>query len=137
MRFKNQQRDSSMPEVNLIPMMDVLMTVLTFFILTSMSLTGERLASVNLPGAGAGVNEKEPTKPLEVGLNQQSEILLEGKTASVTQLTEQMQSYLAENPDGAIVLKADRNLPYQKVEELLKQMSKIGGINVSLAIERR
>lgn len=137
MRFKHQQRHSSVPEVNLVPMMDVLMTVLTFFILISMSLTGQRLAFVNLPGAGAGVNEKEPVKPFEVGLNRQGEILLDGKAASEAQLAEKMQSYLAQNPDGSIVLKADRELPYEQVEKLLKQMSKIGGVSVSLAIERK
>ncbi|HEY9833002.1 MAG TPA: biopolymer transporter ExbD [Stenomitos sp.] len=139
MRFKNQQRDSSMPEVNLVPMMDVLMTVLTFFIITSMTLTGQRTAFLNLPGVGTGVSEQtapEP-EPFEVGLNQQGEILLEGKTISDAQLAETMQSYLAQNPQGSVVLKADRKLPYDKVEKLLKQMSKIGGSNVSLAIEQK
>lgn len=128
-----------MPEVNLVPMMDVLMTVLTFFILTSMTLTGQRTAFLNLPGVGAGVSEQKApeSEPFEVGLNQQGEILLEGKTISDAQLAETMQSYLAQNPQGSVILKADRELPYEKVEKLLKQMSQFGGSNVSLAIEQK
>jgi biopolymer transport protein ExbD len=138
MRFKNQQRDSSIPEVNLVPMMDVLMTVLTFFIITSMTLTGQRLANVNLPGVGAGGDEQkaQEQEPLVVGLNQQREILLDDKAVSETQLAEKMQAYLAQNPEGSMVLKADRELPYEEVEKVLKEMGKTGGSRVSLAIER-
>ena len=98
MRFKNQQRGSSIPEVNLVPMMDVMMSVLTFFIITSMTLTGQRLTNVNLPGAGAGGSEQKAQEPLVVGLNRQREILLDNKAVSETQLAEKMQSYLAQNP---------------------------------------
>jgi biopolymer transport protein ExbD len=139
MRFRNQQHNSSVPEVNLVPMMDVMMSVLTFFIITSMTLTGQRLANVNLPGLssiGAGESEQKAAESLTIGLNRQGEILLDGKVANVTQLTEIMQAYLAQNPQGTIVLKADRELPYEEVVKLLKEMAKIGGSQVSLAIER-
>ena len=136
MRFKNQQRGSSIPEVNLVPMMDVMMSVLTFFIITSMTLTGQRLTNVNLPGAGAGGSEQKAQEPLVVGLNRQREILLDNKAVSETQLAEKMQAYLAQNPEGSMVLKADCELPYEEVEKVLKQMGKIGGSRVSLAIER-
>jgi biopolymer transport protein ExbD len=139
MRFRNQQQNSSVPEVNLVPMMDVMMSVLTFFIITSMTLTGQRLANVNLPGlsgTGAGGNEQNATESLVIGLNRQGEILLDSKVANLAQLTETMQAYLAQNPQGTVVLKADRELPYEEVVKLLKEMAKIGGSQVSLAIER-
>jgi biopolymer transport protein ExbD len=136
MRFRNKQQGSSVPEVNLVPMMDVMMSVLTFFIITSMTLTSQRLANVNLPGSGAGGSEQKDQKPLVVGLNRQGEILLDNKAVSKAQLAEQMQSFLEKNPEGSMVLKADRSLPYEKVEELLKEMGKIGGMSVSLAIEQ-
>ncbi len=114
------------------------MTVLTFFIITSMTLTGQRLANVNLPGVGAGGDEQkaQEQEPLVVGLNQQREILLDDKAVSETQLAEKMQAYLAQNPEGSMVLKADRELPYEEVEKVLKEMGKTGGSRVSLAIER-
>lgn len=139
MRFRNQQQNSSVPEVNLVPMMDVMMSVLTFFIITSMTLTGQRLTNVNLPGLSgieAGGNEQNATESLVIGLNRQGEILLDSKVANVAQLTETMQAYLAQNPQGTVVLKADRELPYEEVVKLLKEMAKIGGSQVSLAIER-
>lgn len=139
MRFKNQQKSSSIPEVNLVPMMDVMMSVLTFFIITSMTLTGQRLGTINLPGiagTGAGESEEKATESLVIGLNRQGEILLDSQVTSVAQLSKKMQAYLAQNPQGTVILKADRELPYEEVVKLLKKMSKIGGSRVSLSIER-
>ncbi len=143
MRFRNRQQNSSVPEVNLVPMMDVMMSVLTFFIITSMSFTGQRLGNINLPGlSGSETDTGSKTgqlvkQTLDIGLNRQGEILLDNQVITVDQLAETMRSYLAQNPQGTVVLKADRELPYEQVTKLLKEMSKIGGSRVSLAIERR
>lgn len=141
MRFKHQQRDSSLPEVNLVPMMDVLMSVLTFFILTSMTFTDHRLENVDLPSLsgelrpGTGASQQKAAESMVIGLNQQSEIVLDNQVITVAQLLEKMQLYLSQNPEGTVVLKADRKLPYKEVEKILKQMSKISNNRVSLAIE--
>jgi biopolymer transport protein ExbD len=48
-----------------------------------------------------------------------------------------MQDYLQKNPNGAVVLNADRKLPYEQVVQLLGRMRDIGGDRVSLAIESK
>jgi len=117
-------------------MLDVLMSVLTFFIITSMMLTGERLSNIELPGAGGGV-QQEAIDPLEIGLNQQGEIVIANRTVSEEELAETMQAYLAKNPQGQVILKADRELPYEQILQLLKKMGAIGGRRVSLAIQKQ
>jgi biopolymer transport protein ExbD len=103
-----------------------------------MSLTGQRIAGINLPGtSGEGAEDRQNTNTLVVGLNRQRQILLESKIVNIDQLEESMQSYLSKNPQGAVILKADRELPYQEVEKLLKEMGKIGGSNVALEIEQK
>lgn len=136
MQFRTKRKGSLVPEVNLVPMMDVLMSVLTFFIITSMTLTSQRLGNISLPGAEAGVNEQKAAKQLVVGLNKQGQILLDNKTTTRVQLAIKMRSFLQENPQGVVVLKADRDLAYQDVMQLLKEMGDIGGDRVSLSITK-
>ncbi|MGF1478744.1 MAG: ExbD/TolR family protein [Cyanophyceae cyanobacterium] len=131
MRFK-RQFDSS-PEVNLIPMMDVLMSVLTFFIITSITLTGQRLGDIVLPEGGGGADQE--VDAFTVGLTKEGEILMAGQTIGEEELVQQMQSYLSEYPEGTVIVKADRELVYQDVLSLLEKMAEIGGERVSLAIE--
>ncbi|MGD2183351.1 ExbD/TolR family protein [Lusitaniella coriacea] len=136
MRFRNRQTPS-VPEVNLVPMMDVLMSVLTFFIITSMTLTGQRLGNINLPSAGSGGGAiQEKVQPLVVGLDKEGTILIDNQAISEAELAEEMQAYLAEKPDGKIVVKADRALAYKDITQLLKKMAAIGGDRVSLAIQK-
>jgi biopolymer transport protein ExbD len=139
MRFKNRQTNEELPEVNLVPMMDVLMTVLTFFIIVSMTLTGQQIANVTLPQTdGAGVKTENETKAsLVIGLNSNSEIVLENEVIDTNQLSEAMQEFYTQHPNGVVLLKADRGLDYSKVVQLLKTMRDIGGDRVSLAIERQ
>lgn len=124
-----------MPEVNLVPMMDVLMTILTFFIIIAMTLTTQQTVNVTLPSANAGAVELKEPDPLIIGLNLQGEILLDSKTVSQAELSQRMQSYLVQNPKGAVILKAADKIPYEQVVKLLGTMRDVGGDRVSLAIE--
>jgi len=135
MRFKSQQKKSEMPEVNLVPMMDVLMTILTFFIIIAMTLTTQQTVNVTLPSASAGAVELKEPDPLIIGLNLQGEILLDDKTVSQAELSQRMQSYLVQNPKGAVILKAADKIPYEQVVKLLGTIRDVGGDRVSLAIE--
>jgi len=135
MRF-NKQQTSSTPEVNLIPLLDVLMSVLTFFIIASMSLTSQKLAGISLPGAGAGFNEQQTPEQLIVGLDKQGKLLIKGETVTSAEMAKEMSSFLDKNPQGAVILKADKELPYQEVVKVLKEMGKLGGSRVSLSITR-
>lgn len=136
-KFK-QRRQSELPEINLIPMMDVLMTVLTFFIIITMTLTGEQIANITLPQAkGSQANETpKPSVRLVIGLDAQGQMNIDRQPVSDPQATTQVQTFLRQNPDGLIVLKADRQLNYRYVQKALQMLQLAGGDRISLAIEQ-
>ncbi|HEY9878890.1 MAG TPA: biopolymer transporter ExbD [Leptolyngbyaceae cyanobacterium] len=140
MRFKARSRESDIPEINLVPMLDVLMTVLTFFIIVSMTLTGKQIANVRLPQSVLGIEtptqeEGQKTEPMVVGLDKDSNLVLEDQKVSFAEVGQSIRTYFAENPDGKIILKADRELSYADVANLLVELRSIGGNRVSLAVE--
>ncbi len=136
MRFKSQRKLAAMPEVNLVPMMDVIMTILTFFIIVSMTLrNGQSVLDVNLPQAGAGVTQEENIEPLIIELNAQGQMSVAGQAIEVMEWEPRMRSYLETNPQGSVLLMADQTLPYGEIVEILGRMKQIGGDRVSLAIE--
>ncbi|PSB00625.1 ExbD/TolR family protein [Merismopedia glauca] len=140
MRFKNKYKDSHISELNLVPLMDVLLTVLTFFILISMTLTKQQGGvNIELPttSKSAGVSKEQSPDPLIIGLNKQGEILLVNKPVTKEDLDVKIQAYLQEKPEGVVILKADRKLPYEQVLQLLASMKEIGGDRVSLAIDQK
>jgi biopolymer transport protein ExbD len=135
MRFKNQQR-APMPVVDLIPMLNVMMAVLAFFVTISMTLANPQGVDVQLPsGETTSATEEEAPDPLIVEFNREGQITINDQTVTQEQLFGQMQAYLTENPKGAVLLNADPQLPYEQVVQLLGQMRDVGGDRVSLGIE--
>jgi biopolymer transport protein ExbD len=134
MRFKRNHR-GSLPEVNLVPMMDVLMTVLTFFIIVSMTLATQQGVQVQLPSnQPASPTEPQP-EPLVIRMNAEDQLLLNEQPIARAELLSNVQAYLEKTPKGAVVLQADRQLPYEQVIQMLGEMKDVGGDRVSLAIE--
>lgn len=135
MRFKTR-RQRSAPTINLVPMLDVLMTVLTFFIITSMLLTTQQGVNVQLPSNEVSAAQQNQPEPLIVDFKEQDQFLLGNQLISKEQLFEQVKVYLEQNTQGVVLLKADSQLPYEQVIQLLGEMRNIGGDRVSLAIEQ-
>jgi biopolymer transport protein ExbD len=136
MRFKSKHKGSQMPELNLVPMMDVIMTILTFFIIVSMTLTNRQNAvNLKLPSVGSGISQQKTPDPLVISLNPQGQLFLGKEPITEEQLVQPVQVYLQQNPQGAVILNADHKLPYEQVIKVIGKLRDIGGDRVSLAIE--
>jgi biopolymer transport protein ExbD len=139
MRFRAQQnRHNSMPEVNLVPMMDVIMTILTFFIILSMTMSNFQSVDVRLPGRGdakGNAQKSIPVDPLIIGLNLQGQIRTTTGMVTRDQMIQQVRNYLGKNPQGVVILNADKAVPYEQVIQLLGILRDVGGDRVSLAIQ--
>ncbi|MEM9487099.1 MAG: biopolymer transporter ExbD [Cyanobacteria bacterium P01_F01_bin.116] len=137
MGLRARQESKGVPEVNLVPMMDVLMTVLTFFVIISMELSGVQIFGVSLPQAVSGVDEEvvEKTEPLVIGLREDGSTVYNDEPITIPALAPIIQGYFVDSPDGFVMLKADRTLPYSDVAKLLADLRSIGGKKVSLAVE--
>ncbi len=134
MRFRRRS-NSQMPELNLVPMLDVLMVVLTFFIIVSMTLTTQQGVAVQLPSSETPAADEPPPKLAIVRLKADGQILFADQPSQEEALTAQTKAFLQENPKGLVVLQPDEKLPYEKVVALLGDLKQAGGERVSLAIE--
>jgi biopolymer transport protein ExbD len=131
MRFK--QRGNRLPDINLIPLIDVLMTVLTFFILVTMILGEERQVALTLPKPGQSAPAK-PVQSLIVQLDDRGDLFLNGKTVAEPQLMLALETYLADSPKGAVLLNPHPDLPYEQVIQTLAKIQELAGDRVSLAL---
>jgi biopolymer transport protein ExbD len=135
--MKTRRRNTTMPEVNLVPMMDVVLTILTFFILISMTLTtgGKTVKDVALPSAQQGASADNAPDSMVVGLNRQGQTIIDDQPVGEAQLAQKVVDYLKKNPKGSVVIKADKSLTYDKVIKAIGVLRDIGGDRVSLAVE--
>lgn len=134
-----RQPSSQIPEINLVPMMDVLMTVLTFFIIISITLGSEQIFTVDAPeseDASLLEDTANSVEPFVVGLNSERELLLQDEVVSEQELTAAVTAYLSDNPDGMLHLKADRGLEFEAASEVLVLLQAIAiGREIALIVE--
>jgi biopolymer transport protein ExbD len=135
MRFKQQQQ-SKLPQVDLIPMLNVMMGILAFFVMITMTLGSEQLIDVQLPPEQT---EDEPPPlpddPFIVAMVGTNQVELNGQPIEVEALKAQMVAYLSQDPDNVVFILPDYDLPYEQVMQFLGAMRAVGGDQVSLAIE--
>lgn len=135
MRFK-QQQSSKLPQVDLIPMLNVMMGILAFFVMITMTLGSEQLIEVQLPAEQPPEAKSPlPADPFIVALVGENEVELNGQPIDMAALTGQMETYLSRNPDNVVFLLPSQELAYEEVMQFLGTMRKVGGDRVSLAIE--
>ena len=135
MRFK-QRKTAQLPEVDLIPMLNVMMGILAFFVMITMTLSSEQLLEVQLPGQQADPVAVDPSlaDPFIVEIDAQGQLLLNDQPIEKAQMEAQMKFYLAQSPENTVFILPNPQLPYEPVIQFLAEMRKIGGDRVSLAI---
>lgn len=136
MRFR-ETRDTAPPQVDLIPMLTVMMGVLAFFVVVTLTLGDEEKIDVQLPAAQPEEQPPAPltTQPFIVEMDANGGFLINTNPIDKETLKVQMEAYLAESSDHVVYLLPDRELPYENVIQFLGEMREIGGDRVSLAIE--
>ncbi|MEO0704765.1 MAG: biopolymer transporter ExbD [Cyanobacteria bacterium J06649_5] len=138
MRFRRSSEDTSIPTIDLIPMLTVMMGVLAFFVVISVSLGSEQLIQVDLPPEQTeDTPDADDTtqEPFIVEMDASGQQQLNGIPVATEQLNAEVQGYLARNADTVVYLVPSRELPYEQVMQFLGDMRSIGGDRISLALE--
>jgi biopolymer transport protein ExbD len=131
--LKLWQDQSHEPEVRLeiLPLIDVIFCILTFFILASLSFSRQQAINLNLPTASTG--ETQVNEMLVVSLDSTGQVYLEQKAVTKEELAQTLKNYYLLNPQGLVVLHASRESLYNDVVELLDLLRTFGGDRVALA----
>lgn len=138
MRFRQSSEGRDIPTIDLIPMLTVMMGVLAFFVVISVSMGSEQLIQVDLPPEESEDTPTAPdtvNDPFIVEMDETGQQLLNGQPVDSQQLAVEVESYLARNPSNIVYLVPSRDLPYERVMQFLGDMRGVGGKRVSLALQ--
>jgi biopolymer transport protein ExbD len=116
--------------IELIPLIDVIFCILVFFILGAVSFARMEGLNVDLPQAGTAKTQFGDTLPVEV--DALGQIKVRNTTISENQLSQLLSAYVSQNPEGIVVLQADKLVSYGQVARLIDTLQKVGGTRVAL-----
>lgn len=130
MKIRTDSNDDE-ARIELIPLIDVVFCILTFFILASLQLTRQQAINVDLPKASTG--ETQMQKMLIVGIDTAGQTYIEQQPVNQDQLDRSLLRFRRWNPNGLIVLYAPKEARYNDVVMVLDRLRAIGGERVALA----
>jgi biopolymer transport protein ExbD len=119
-------------EVNLTPMLDVVFIMLIFFIVTA-SFVKEAGIDINRPQAATA--ERKERGNILIAITESGQIWIDRRQVDVRAVRANIERLHAENPQGAVVIQADKNSKNGLLVQVMDAARLAGVPNVSIAAE--
>ncbi len=120
-------------EINTTPLVDVTMCILIFFVATSNFV---KEAGIEVQRASASSATAKESATMMIGITPEGDIFMEGKRVDIRSVRGMVERTLAENPEGGVVVVADRSAQTGAVVAVMDQCRLAGAKNLSLAAKR-
>ena len=130
-RLWQDEEQRSDLRIELLPLIDVIFCILTFFLLAAVNFTRQQAISLNLPQAKTGTPQMQDM--LIVTIDDIGQLYVEKQLVTRNVLSAYLEDYNKNNPDGLMVLYAAKNSTYREVVEVLDLLREVGGERVALA----
>ena len=116
MGFNTSSSKAVMSEINVTPLVDVMLVLLVVFIVTAPLLTPQAL-NVTLPKTEA-VSKAPAKKHIQLVLTEQGQLVWEGEALNSSELVQRLQQ-LARDENASLEIVADENVKYGRVAQLM------------------
>jgi len=128
-RYSQRQSLSTLSEINVTPLLDLAFVLLIIFMITTPLL--ESSMNLVIPSSGATNRPINSSQVQIVSIDRNETIQFNNQVVNVETLTTQLIHLKQANPDVAIVIRPDRELPVQKLITLMDtlrraQITKVG-----------
>jgi len=130
----NRPRDE--PEINFIPLIDVLLVILIFLMVTT---TYQRVAElkITLPEADADQMKQRP-KEINVGIDAQGQYVIDKNVfayTTVAALADALGRASGGSKEAVVIINADANATHQSVIHVMEAARQVGLIHITFATQ--
>jgi len=115
-------RPRFMAEINVVPLVDVVLVLLVIFMVTAPMLY--RGLDINLPQTST--NTIKPEQRVVLTVERDRRIYLDKELMTLIQLQPRLHSLRSSNPEVSVFLRADRDVPYGTVVQVMDSIKKAG-----------
>ena len=131
MNFRSNASADDSPDINLIPLIDVLLVILIFLAATT-TFTRDRQLSISLPQA----NADQLTNPsLEIAIAQDGRYAIAGLIISSSELLNHLKAQKVSQTEAALLIRADAMAPHQAVVHAMQAARDAGISKVHFATQ--
>jgi len=118
-----QQEDNDLAEINMVPLIDVMLVLLVIFIVAAPMIT--QSVKVDLPRTST-VQSAPPAQPVALTLDAQGQVSWNGQALQADELHTRLLAAAAQQPQPDVQLHADRATPYEALAQVMAEASGAG-----------
>jgi biopolymer transport protein ExbD len=123
------------PQINIVPMIDIIFAILTFFIMSTLFLGRFEGLTVSLPKAQSAKPQK--TIRATVTLDRQGNLYLNRTPTPVEALSNAVRQLNEPGKDLVVVLNADGSVTHDRVVAVMDQIRQVDGAKMAIATKRK
>ena len=121
------------PQINILPMIDIIFVILSFFIISSLYLVKLETIPINLPKATT--SNREINSVIIITLNLENQIFIDEKSLDINLLRNEIINKTKNSDLKKVIIKADKDVKYEKVISLLDILRTIDGLKIGVSTE--
>ena len=127
-------REKTQPLVMIIPMIDIMLFLLVFFMISTIYMVQTNSLPVSLPQSSTAKQETHPNI-VPITVMESGDVLFDKDSVPNQQLAEKIHKALEADKDVIFVLRGDKSARYESVVAVLDLLKKSGARKVSIATE--
>ncbi|MBW4661341.1 MAG: biopolymer transporter ExbD [Drouetiella hepatica Uher 2000/2452] len=121
-------------QINIVPMIDVIFAILTFFIMSTLYLAQSQGLPVNLPGANTAENQTQ--NPAVVTIDAIGNLAFNRQPMTLDVLEAQVRALALSGQQPLVVIDADKAVTHGKVVEVMDRLRSIDGVRLAIGTKR-
>ncbi|MEH2146368.1 ExbD/TolR family protein [Nostoc sp.] len=123
------------PFINVVPLIDVMFALLTFFIMSTLFLTRSEGLPVNLPKAATAKEQQIPTK-VTITVDEKGQVSLNRDPIAVNDLAARVRTLVGSNPDTLVIINADKKVLHGEIVGIMDQVRQVKGARLAIATQK-
>ena len=121
--------------INILPMIDIIFAILSFFIISSLYLTKIDTIKVNLPKSSTAVREQN--KPQIITIDNNENIYFNSREISLTNMSSIIRTNIENLEEPIVILRADTSVKHGFIVNLLDELRKIENLKIGISTEKQ
>ena len=131
MYFKDNNESEN--SINILPMIDIIFAILSFFIISSLYLTKIDSIKVNLPKSSTAVREQN--KPQIITIDNNEKIYFNSNEISLKDISTLIRTNIENIEEPIVILRADTSVKHGLIVSLLDELRKIENLKIGISTE--
>ena len=130
-RYSQRNSLSTLSEINITPLLDLAFVLLIIFMITTPLL--ENSVNLVIPSSGAANAPVSSSQVQTISIDRNETIKFNNETVDAATLAARLIEAKRKNPDVAVVIRPDRELPVQKLVRLMDTLQRAEIMKVGIA----